>query len=145
MEERVGEREAREKDGTTQRTHAHTRTHTHTHTRAPTRTHAQTHTRAGSNAQRSTEWHGTAPHGANSPPLKKCHFYRRGQDDSENVILTLHGKHKKMCFIRSMGSTFSTFATPPQRNDHFCFIKISAEVCQKSPNVIPTLHEKQNK
>ena len=137
MEERVGEREAREKDGTTQRTHLHT------HARPRARMHK--HTRAGSNAKRSTEWHGTAPHGANSPPLKKCHFYRRGQDDFENVIPTLHGKHTKMCFIRSMGSTFSTFTTPPQRNDHLFFVKSSVEGCQKSPNVIPTLHEKQKR
>ena len=44
-----------------------------------------------------------------------------------------------------MGSTFSSFATPPQYNDHFCFAIYTAEGCQKLQNVIPTLHEKQKK
>ena len=46
--------------------------------------------------------------------LKKCHFHCRGQVNFKNVILTEHGKHKKKCFLRSMGNTFSSFATPPQ-------------------------------
>ena len=80
---------------------------------------------------------------ANSPPSKKLHLYRRGQVNFKNVILTEHGKHKKKCFLWSMGSTFLSFATPPQPNDHFLGGIISAEVCQKWQNVIPTLHEKQ--
>ena len=88
----------------------------------------------------------TAPHvQLNSPPLKKCHFHHRGQIDFKNVLPMLHEKHKKMRFSRSMGSTFSTFSTPPQRNDHFFFGIITAEGCQKWQNVIPTLHEKQKK
>ena len=88
----------------------------------------------------------TAPHvRLNSPPLKKCHFHRRGQVDFKNVLPMLHEKHKKMCFSRSMGSTFSTFATPPQRNDHFFLAIYTAEGCQKWQNVILPLHEKQKK
>ena len=51
---------------------------------------------------------------ANSPPLKKCHLYTRGQVDLKIVLLTLHEKHKKKCFIRSMGSTILISATPLQ-------------------------------
>ena len=57
----------------------------------------------------------------------------------------LHGKHNKKCFLRSMGSTFSIFSTPPQPNFHFCLGKITAEGCQKWQIAIPTLREKQNK
>ena len=57
----------------------------------------------------------------------------------------LHGKHKKKCFLRSMGSTFSIFSTPPQPNCHFFLGKITAEGCQKWQIVIPTLREKQKK
>ena len=32
---------------------------------------------------------------ANSPSLKKCHLYIRGQVEFEIMILTLHEKHKK--------------------------------------------------
>ena len=80
---------------------------------------------------------------ANSPPLKKCHLYTGGQVDFKIMLLTLHEKHKKTCFIRSMGSTISVFATPPQRNEQFFFGKNTAEGCQKWQNMIPTLHEKQ--
>ena len=79
----------------------------------------------------------------NSPPLKKEHLHRRGQVDLKNMIPTLHRKHKKKCFLPSMGSTFSIFATPPQPNNHFFLGKITAEGCQKWQIVIPTLHEKQ--
>ena len=82
---------------------------------------------------------------ANSPPLKKYHLYTRGQVDFKNALLMLHEKHKKKCFPRSMGSTISTFATPPQQNEHFFFGKITAEGCQKWQNMILTLHEKQKK
>ena len=82
---------------------------------------------------------------ANSPPLKKCHLYTRGQVDFKNVIPMLRGKHKKKCFLRSMGSTFSIFSTPPQPNCHFFLGKITAEGCQKWQIVIPTLREKQKK
>ena len=78
-------------------------------------------------------------------PLKKCHLYTRGEIDFKNMLLTLHGKHKKICFMRSMGSTKSISVTPLQRNDHFWGGKISAEGCQKWQIVIPTLHEKQKK
>ena len=77
------------------------------------------------------------------PPLKKCHLYTRGQVDFKNVIPMLHGKHKKKCFLRSMGSTFLIFSTPPQRNSHFLGGKITAEGCQKWQIVIRTLREKQ--
>ena len=60
---------------------------------------------------------------ANSPPLKKLHLYTRGQVDLKIMLLTLHEKHKKKCFIRSMGSIISVFATPPQRNEHFFWAK----------------------
>ena len=82
---------------------------------------------------------------ANSPPLKNYHLYTRGQVDFKNALLMLHEKHKKKCFPRSMGSTISTFATPPQQNEHFFFGKITAEGCQKWQNMILTLHEKQKK
>ena len=82
---------------------------------------------------------------ANSPPLKKYHLYTRGQVDFKNMILPLHEKHKKKCFLRSMGSTISIFSTPLQRNIHFFFGKITAEGCQKRQNMILTLHEKQRK
>ena len=76
-------------------------------------------------------------------PSKKCHCHRRGQVDFKNVPPMLHEKHKKMCFSRSMGSTFSTFATPPQRNDHLFVGIITAEGCQKwQKKVPPTEHEK---
>ena len=29
----------------------------------------------------------------NSPPVEKCQYYRRGQVNFKNVILTEHGKH----------------------------------------------------
>ena len=77
--------------------------------------------------------------------VKKEHLYRRGQVDFKNVIPMLHGKHKKKCFLRSMGSTFSIFVTPRQRNSH-CFLgTITAEGCQKWQIVIPTWHEKRQK
>ena len=82
---------------------------------------------------------------ANSPPSKKLQLYRRGQVNFKNVILDEHGKRKKKCFLRSMGSTFLSFATPPQWNDYFFFDIISAEGCQKWQNMIPTLHEKHKK
>ena len=68
---------------------------------------------------------------ASSPPLKKCHLYTRGQVDFKNMILPLHEKQKKHCFLRSTGSTISIFATPLQRKCHLFFGKISAEGCQK--------------
>ena len=77
-----------------------------------------------------THMHSTACT-AKFTPLKKCHFHRRGQVDFKNVLPMLHEKHKKMCFSRSMGSTFSTFATPPQRNDHLFVGIVTAEGCQK--------------
>ena len=48
-------------------------------------------------------------------------FYHRGQVSFKMLIPTLHEKHTKVCFPQRMGSTCSTFATRPQRNDHFCF------------------------
>ena len=81
----------------------------------------------------------------NSPPLKKEHLYRRGQVDFKNVIPMLHGKHKKKCFLGSMGNTISIFVTPPQRNCHFFGGIITAEGYQKWLIVIPTLHENQKK
>ena len=81
----------------------------------------------------------------NSPPLKNCHLYCRGQVDFKNAIPMSHGKHKQICFLRSMGSTFSIFVTPPQPNDHFFWGIITAEGCQKWQIVIPMLHEKPTK
>ena len=80
-----------------------------------------------------------------SPPLEKRHFYRGGQVNFKNDILTEHGKQKKICFLRSMGSTFSSFATPPQWNDNFFFAIYTAEGCKKLKNHILTEHGKQKK
>ena len=44
-----------------------------------------------------------------SPPLKKCHFYRRGQVSFKNVILTEHGKHKKNMLLTEHGKQFFEF------------------------------------
>ena len=44
---------------------------------------------------------------ANSPPLKKCHLYTRGQVDFKNVILTLHEKHKKSVSYGAWEAQFS--------------------------------------
>ena len=52
-------------------------------------------------------------------PLFFQHLYRRGVQKIENRIPTEHGKQKKICFIRSMGSIFSSFATPLERFAHF--------------------------
>ena len=81
----------------------------------------------------------------NSPHLKKYHLYTRGQIDFKNMTLPLHEKHKKKCFPRSMGSTKTIFATPPQRNTYFFFACFTAEGCQKWQNVLPTLHGKHKK
>ena len=61
------------------------------------------------------------------------------------MIPTLHEKHKKMCSIRSTGSTKLTFVTPLQRNYHFFFGSFTAEGCQKWKIVLPMLHEKHKK
>ena len=82
---------------------------------------------------------------ANSPPLKKCHLYTRGQVDFKIMLLMLHEKHKKKCFIRSMRSTKLTFTTPLQRKYRFCFVIFTAEGCQKWQIVLLMLHEKHTK
>ena len=68
------------------------------------------------------------------------------------MIATLHEKHKIMCFLRSMGSTFSSFATPPQRNEYFLqnlhrgVPKVakcdSHAACEAKQNVLLMKHEK---
>ena len=80
-----------------------------------------------------------------SPFPWKCHFHRRGQVSFKNVILTEHGRHKKICFLRSMGSKYLSFATPPQWNAHFFFGIYTAEGCKKLKNRFLTEHGKPKK
>ena len=62
-----------------------------------------------------------------SPPLKKCHFHRRGQVNFKNVILTEHGEAQKNMLhtehgkqileLQHLRSETTTFFSPfiPQR------------------------------
>ena len=130
--------------------HANILLHTHADTHTHTYTHTHTHTRALAAFLKEILYLAAQPCMAlqqytNSPPLKKCHLYTRGQIDFKNMTLPLHEKHEKKCFSRSMGSTKTIFATPLQRNTYFVFVIFTAEGCQKWQNVLPTLHGKHKK
>ena len=57
---------------------------------------------------------------ASRRPHQKCHSRSRGVEKVEKCDLTFDGKQIKYCFPCSVGMQITTFATPPDREWHFC-------------------------
>ena len=79
------------------------------------------------------------------PPLKNVFFTVGAKSISKMAFLRSMGSKKQYASYRAWEAYLSSFATPPQWNDHFFFAIYTAERCQKLQNVLPTLHEKQMK